>query len=62
MEQHGKPVAFYSDKHGIFRVNQARPQGLTSGPTQFARVLQTLDIQLLCANTPQAKGRIEQAN
>jgi hypothetical protein len=21
LEQHGKPVAFYSDRHGIFRVN-----------------------------------------
>jgi transposase len=62
VERHGKPVAFYSDKHGIFRVNQARPQGLTSGLTQFERVLQALDIQLLCANTPQAKGRIERAN
>jgi hypothetical protein len=22
LEEHGKPVAFYSDKHGIFRVNR----------------------------------------
>lgn len=22
LEQHGKPLAFYSDKHGIFRVNK----------------------------------------
>jgi hypothetical protein len=62
LAQHGKPVAFYSDKHGIFRVNQPRPHGTTSGLTQFERVLQALDIQLLCANTPQAKGRIERAN
>lgn len=61
-ERYGKPVAFYSDKHGIFRVNQPRPLGLTPGLTQFGRAMQELDIQTLCANTPQAKGRIERAN
>jgi len=35
---------------------------LTSGLTQFGRAMQELDIQILCANTPQAKGRIERAN
>ena len=62
IERYGKPVAFYSDKHGIFRVNQPRPLGLSSGITQFGRAMQELDIQILCANTPQAKGRIERAN
>jgi transposase len=61
-ERYGKPVAFYSDKHGIFRVNQERPMGLSSGLTQFGRAMQELDIQIICANTPQAKGRIERAN
>lgn len=61
-ERYGKPVAFYSDKHGIFRVNQPRPSGTTSGLTQFGRAMQALDIQIICANTPQAKGRIERAN
>jgi len=61
-ERYGKPVAFYSDKHGIFRVNQPRPLGLSSGLTQFGRAMQELDIQILCANSPQAKGRIERAN
>jgi transposase len=62
LERYGKPVAFYSDKHGIFRVNQERPMGTTSGLTQFGRAMQELDIQIICANTPQAKGRIERAN
>jgi transposase len=62
IERYGKPVAFYSDKHGIFRVNQPRPLGLTSGLTQFGRAMQELDIQIICANTPQAKGRIERTN
>lgn len=61
-ERYGKPVAFYSDKHGIFRVNQPRPLGTTTGLTQFGRAMQELDVQIICANTPQAKGRIERAN
>lgn len=61
-ERYGKPVAFYSDKHGIFRVNQPRPLGTTSGLTQFGRAMQQLDVQIICANSPQAKGRIERAN
>ena len=62
IERYGKPVAYYSDKHGIFRVNQPRPLGTTSGLTQFGRAMEELDIQIICANTPQAKGRIERAN
>lgn len=61
-ERFGKPLAFYSDKHGIFRVNQEQTLGLGSGLTQFGRAMQELDIQIICANTPQAKGRIERAN
>ncbi len=61
-ERDGKPVAFYSDKHGVFRVNTAQPQGTTSGLTQFGRAMQELDIQIICANSPQAKGRVERAN
>jgi len=62
VERFGKPIAFYSDKHGIFRVNQEQTVGLGSGLTQFGRAMQALDIQIICANTPQAKGRIERAN
>lgn len=62
VERHGKPLAFYSDKHGIFKVNQQRPMGLSSGLTQFGRAMQELDIEILCANSPQAKGRVERAN
>ena len=62
LERYGKPVAFYSDKHGIFRVNQEQTTGLGSGLTQFGRAMQDLDIQIICANSPQAKGRVERAN
>ena len=57
----GKPSAFYSDKHGIFRVNQPT-SGSTDALTQFGRAMQELHIQIICANTPQAKGRVERAN
>jgi transposase len=60
-ECYGRPVAFYSDKHGVFRVNQAGG-GLAEAVTQFGRAMQDLDIQILCANSPQAKGRVERAN
>ena len=54
----GKPVAFYSDKLGVFRVNQPSA-GSSDALTQFGRAMQELDIQIICANTPQAKGRVE---
>lgn len=60
LERYGKPVAFYSDKHGIFRVNQTHLK--TEGLTQFGRAMNDLAIEILCANTPQAKGRVERAN
>lgn len=60
LEQHGKPLVFYSDKHGIFRVNNGG--STTTCVTQFGRVLSELGIELICANSPQAKGRVERAN
>ncbi|WP_346347697.1 ISNCY family transposase [Acidithiobacillus acidisediminis] len=59
LKAHGRPVALYSDKHSIFRVNHPDQEGV---PTQFTRALQTLDIQAIHANSPQAKGRVERAN
>jgi hypothetical protein len=60
LEQHGKPVAFYSDKHGIFRVN-SKDAVSGDGITQFGRALLELNIDIICANSPQAKGRVERA-
>lgn len=59
---HGKPVAFYSDKLGVFRVNQKSPELKGEGITQFGRALNELNIQIICANSCQAKGRVERAN
>jgi hypothetical protein len=69
LETHGKPVALYSDKHGIFRVNNKDGVG-GDGITQFGRVLSELNIDIICANSPpafagagsgQTKGRVERA-
>jgi len=60
LETHGKPIAFYSDKHSIFRVNAKDAAG-GDGATQFGRALSELNIDILCANSPQAKGRVERA-
>ncbi|BEU72177.1 hypothetical protein MAFF211271_17320 [Ralstonia syzygii subsp. indonesiensis] len=61
VERHGKPQAFYSDKAGVFRVN-ARENAEGRGYTQFGRALFELNIDILCANTSQAKGRVERMN
>ena len=60
LEAHGKPVAFYSDKHGIFRVNAKDAVG-GDRITQYGRALMDLNIDMICANSPQAKGRSERA-
>jgi transposase len=58
---HGKPIAFYSDKHTVFRV--ARQDGHEGERmTQFGRALSELNIEIICANSSQAKGRVERAN
>jgi transposase len=57
----GKPLAFYSDKFSVFRVNI--PNALSgTGLTQFGRGMKDLGIELICAHSPQAKGRVERAN
>jgi len=62
LARHGKPMAFYSDRHSIFHVQaRDRAQG-GAGLSQFGRALRDLNIDSLCANSPQAKGRVERAN
>jgi hypothetical protein len=60
IQRYGKPLAYYSDKHGIFRVNT--PSECGTQLSQFGRALSEIDIELMCANSPQAKGRVERAN
>jgi len=61
-ERYGKPLAFYSDKHGVFHVNTPQTIGAGDGITQFGRAMRELGVEILCANSPQAKGRVERVN
>jgi hypothetical protein len=61
LETHGCPVAFYSDKHTVFRVAKQDAKG-GHGITQFGRALSELNIEIICANSSQAKGRVERVN
>ena len=62
----GKPLAFYLDKLGVFRVNTAKKgtsdASDSTGLTQFSRAMEELKIQMIFANSPQAKGRVENIN
>jgi hypothetical protein len=59
----GKPLALYTDKHSVFRVNISKDgQSATTdsnGDTQFSRALKSLDVNIIYAHSPQAKGRVE---
>lgn len=56
---HGKPRAFYSDKHSIFKMVVKSSEDES---TQFGRAMEELSIKIICANSPQAKGRVERSN
>ncbi len=58
--EHGIPLATYSDRHGIFRINS--PTAGEDTETQFARAARQLGIEVICAYSPEAKGRVERAN
>ena len=53
LTRHGRPVALYSDRHSIFRVNHPECDGAL---TQFSRALKTLDIAAIHANSPTGEG------
>jgi hypothetical protein len=67
LEQYGRPLAFYTDKAGMFQVavkskRQEQREGLDRQqmpPTQIARALGELGIVWIPAHSPQAKGRVE---
>ena len=61
LKKHGKPESFYVDKHSVFRVTREDLQK-SKGVTAFHKALKTLGIELICANSPQAKGRVERKN
>jgi transposase len=67
LERYGRPIAFYTDKAGMFQVavktkRQEQREGLDRQqvpPTQIARALAELGIVWIPAHSPQAKGRVE---
>jgi len=64
VEQHGRPVAVYTDKASLFQIapraihHRDAPQQQLS---QIGRALQELNIEWIAAHSPQAKGRIERS-
>jgi hypothetical protein len=57
---YGIPLATYSDRHGIFRINLTSASEDTE--TQFGRAARELGIEIICAHSPEAKGRVERSN
>ena len=66
LTRHGKPCALYVDKHGVFRVNTTKAESAgtddSNGRTQFGRAMDELKIDVICAETAEAKGRVERVN
>lgn len=60
LEKYGRPVSFYVDYGAVFSVNLNNPE--RDKITQFERVMKELDIDVIHASSPQAKGRVERCN
>jgi hypothetical protein len=62
----GLPRALYVDRAGIYRSDrEPNGQELLEGRkplTQFGRAMKELGVELILANSPQAKGRVERRN
>lgn len=63
LKTYGKPIVFYVDKHSAFNINRQatiEEELKDQKPlTQFSRAMDQLRIELILANSPQAKGRVE---
>jgi transposase len=64
--RHGLPRALYVDRHSIYRADwEPTPDEILAGiepTTQFGRAMRDLDVELIRAHSPQAKGRVERVN
>jgi Helix-turn-helix domain len=58
LRKHGRPLALYSDRHSIFEP-QDKGKLTPDAETQFGRACRELDVELIRAHSPQAKGRVE---
>ena len=59
IRRRGMPLALYVDRHAVFKHTPS--QETAAAPTQFSRAMDELGIQLIFAQSPQAKGRVERA-
>jgi len=59
VEAYGRPRAIYLDKFSTYKVNHKNAVDNKEFITQFERAMKELDIQVICANSPEAKGRVE---
>ena len=58
LKRHGRPLAFYVDRDSIYKTNHDQSQD-EMPMTQFTRAMAELGIEVIAANSPQAKGRVE---
>jgi len=65
-EEFGIPQNLYVDRAGIYRADREQTlEEIRAGKqplSQFARAMKELDVRLILARSPQAKGRVERAN
>lgn len=64
IEKYGVPLALYTDWKNVY-VREPTEKELLHGKvpvTQFGRMCRKLDIRIIAANSPQAKGRVERGN
>jgi hypothetical protein len=65
LTEHGRPVAFYVDKDGVYRINRTESieeqLADSRAMTQFTRAMDELGIGMIFAHSPQAKGRVERS-
>lgn len=58
--KHGKPKSIYLDCHSIYKTTRPiQGQGEDFDLTQFERAMKELEIEVIHAYSPQAKGRVE---
>lgn len=55
----GKPLSVYLDKFSTYKINHKAAVDNHELMTQFERAMKDLDIHLISAHSPQAKGRVE---
>lgn len=66
IENYGVPAGLYVDRDSIYRCERVAtvPEQIAGKEpqTQFGRAMQELGVELILANSPQAKGRVERRN